>query len=89
MLCSRYPRLQLVEEIAKEKRFFHWELEFADIFADNNGFDFILGNPPWIKVEWKEGDVLGDAEPLFILRKFSASKLGVRIQVRVEEKKKY
>ncbi|MBW4532473.1 MAG: hypothetical protein KME09_00900 [Pleurocapsa minor HA4230-MV1] len=76
MLCSRYPRLQLVEEIAKEKRFFHWELEFADIFADNNGFDFILGNPPWIKVEWQEGDVLGDAEPLFILRKFSASKLG-------------
>ncbi|BAU65478.1 hypothetical protein STA3757_28650 [Stanieria sp. NIES-3757] len=75
-LCSRYERLQLVEEIAKEKRFFHWELEFADIFADNNGFDFILGNPPWIKVEWQEGDVLGDAEPLFILRKFSASKLG-------------
>ena len=76
MLCSRYPRLQLVEEIAKEKRFFHWELEFADIFADNNGFDFILGNPPWIKITWQEGDVLGDAEPLFILRKFSASKLG-------------
>ncbi|MBW4532660.1 MAG: hypothetical protein KME09_01855 [Pleurocapsa minor HA4230-MV1] len=76
MLCSRFPRLQLVEEIAKEKRFFHWELEFADIFADNNGFDFILGNPPWIKVEWKEGDVLGDAEPLFVLRGFTASKLG-------------
>ena len=76
MLCSRYPRLQLVEEIAKEKRFFHWELEFADIFADNNGFDFILGNPPWIKVEWKEGDVLGDAEPLFVLHKFSANELG-------------
>ena len=59
MLCSRYPRLQLVESITKEKKFFHWELEFADIFADNNGFDFILGNPPWIKVEWKEGDVPG------------------------------
>ena len=86
MLCNRYPRLQLVEEIAKEKRFFHWELEFADIFADNNGFDFILGNPPWIKVEWKEGDVLGDAEPLFILRKFSASKLG---KLRAETFTKY
>ena len=76
MLCNRYPRLQLVEEIAKEKRFFHWELEFADIFADNNGFDFILGNPPWIKVTWQEGDVLGDAEPLTVLRRFSANKLG-------------
>ena len=76
MLCSRYHRLQLVEEIAKEKRFFHWELEFADIFADNNGFDFILGNPPWIKVTWQEGDVLGDAEPLTVLRGFSADELG-------------
>lgn len=75
ILCSRFPRLQLVEEIAKEKRFFHWELEFADIFADNNGFDFILGNPPWKKVDWEEADVLGDAEPLFVLRGFSANEL--------------
>lgn len=73
-LIQKYPRLALVQEIADEKRFFHWELELADIFAKNGGFDLFLGNPPWIKVEWKEGDVLGDAEPLFQLRKFSASK---------------
>ncbi|MFM9158937.1 MAG: Eco57I restriction-modification methylase domain-containing protein, partial [Dolichospermum sp.] len=60
----RFPRLGLVAQIAEEKRFFHWELEFADLFADNGGFDLFLGNPPWIKVEWSEGDVLGDAEPL-------------------------
>ncbi|MBD2213063.1 N-6 DNA methylase [Nostoc linckia FACHB-104] len=71
-LAERFPRLGLVAKIAEEKHFFHWELEFADIFADNKGFDFILGNPPWIKVEWEEGNVLGDAEPLFELRKFSA-----------------
>ena len=73
-IIERFPRLALVAKIAEEKRFFHWELEFADIFADNGGFDLFLGNPPWIKVEWSEGDVLGDAEPLFILRKFSSSK---------------
>ncbi|MBD2195656.1 MULTISPECIES: Eco57I restriction-modification methylase domain-containing protein [Calothrix] len=74
-LAERFPRLGLVAKIAEEKRFFHWELEFADIFADNSGFDFILGNPPWLKVEWQESDVLGDSEPLFELQKFSASKI--------------
>jgi len=48
---------------------------FADVFADNGGFDLILGNPPWLKVEWQEAGVLGDFHPLFNLRKFSATKL--------------
>jgi hypothetical protein len=74
-LAERFPRLGLVAKITKEKRFFHWELEFADIFADNGGFDLILGNPPWIRIEWQEKDVLGDSEPVFVLRKFSANTL--------------
>jgi hypothetical protein len=74
-LLDRFPRLQLVNQIAQEKRFFHWELEFADIFADNGGFDLILGNPPWIKVEWQEAGILGDYNPLVELRKLSAPQL--------------
>jgi hypothetical protein len=74
-LCERFPRLKLVSQLAAEKRFFHWELEFADIFSIEGGFDLILGNPPWIKIEWQEGDVLGDYEPLTVIRKLSASKL--------------
>ncbi|WP_414541717.1 Eco57I restriction-modification methylase domain-containing protein [Nostoc sp. CCY0012] len=74
-LAERFPRLGLVAKIAENKRFFHWELEFADIFADNGGFNFILGNPPWMKVEWQESDILGDAEPMFELQNFSASKV--------------
>ena len=74
-LIERFPRLQLVNQIAQEKHFFHWELEFADVFADNGGFDLILGNPPWIKVEWKEGGILGDYSPVVDLRKLSASQL--------------
>jgi len=38
----------------KEKRFFHWELEFPEVFYDeksnrkeNAGFDAVVGNPPW------------------------------------------
>jgi hypothetical protein len=69
------PRLQLVEEIAKQHRFFHWELEFADIFLERGGFDLMVGNPPWIKVEWTEGGILGDYNPLVALRSLSASRL--------------
>jgi len=69
------PRFELSNRIATKHRFFHWPLEFADLFAKRGGFDLMLGNPPWIKVEWEEGGVLGDTEPLFVLRKFSATKL--------------
>ncbi len=69
------PRLALVAEVAARQRFFHWELEFADVFRRRGGFDLILGNPPWIKVEWEEGGVLSDANPLFTVRKLSATKL--------------
>lgn len=74
-LCERFPRLKLVSQLAEAKHFFHWELEFADIFLLEGGFDLTLGNPPWIKVEWQEGDVLGDYEPLTVLRNLSASNL--------------
>ncbi|ABQ88885.1 Eco57I restriction-modification methylase domain-containing protein [Roseiflexus sp. RS-1] len=33
--------------LAQEIGFFHWELEFAQVFADRGGFDVVLGNPPW------------------------------------------
>lgn len=37
-----------VKRIAREIKFFHWELEFPDVFANkNSGFTAILGNPPW------------------------------------------
>jgi type I restriction-modification system DNA methylase subunit len=69
------PRLQVVEQLANRHRFFHWELEFADIFAQRGGFDLMVGNPPWVKVEWQEGGILGDYNPVVELRKLSASKL--------------
>jgi hypothetical protein len=46
-----------IEAIAEQNRFFHWHLEFPDIFSkENGGFDCLLGNPPWerIKLQQKE-----------------------------------
>lgn len=74
-LFAALPRLAIVDDIVKTQRFFHWDLEFSDIFAERGGFDLMLGNPPWLKVEWQESGVLGDFEPEFILRKLSATKL--------------
>ena len=74
-LCARLPRLDNVCRLARSHRFLHWELEFADLFAERGGFDLILGNPPWIKIEWNEGGVMADFEPLFALRKITSAKL--------------
>ncbi|MDT9312027.1 Eco57I restriction-modification methylase domain-containing protein [Arthrospira platensis] len=72
------PRLQLVETLAETYKFFHWELEFADIFLERGGFDLMIGNPPWVKIEWQEGDILGEYDPLTVIRKLSASELAKR-----------
>lgn len=38
----------VVSRLREEKRFFHWELEFPDVFTEEDaGFDAIVGNPPW------------------------------------------
>ncbi|NBG88129.1 Eco57I restriction-modification methylase domain-containing protein [Isachenkonia alkalipeptolytica] len=72
-LCKNSRRLRLVKEIAEQNKFMHWELEFADIFEVNGGFDLILGNPPWIKIEWNEKNILSDFNPSFIIRNTSAT----------------
>ena len=74
-LCRENERFNLVQILADRYHYLHWELEFASLFDSRGGFDLVLGNPPWIKVEWNEGGVLGDAEPLFMLRHLSASAL--------------
>ncbi len=73
-LCRENERLNLVQELGEQYHFLHWELEFADLFESRGGFDLIVGNPPWIKVSWDEGGMLGDYEPMFIIRGYSANK---------------
>ncbi len=70
-----FATLKQANDLGRQYRFFHWELAFADIFAHRGGFDITLGNPPWRKVEWQEGGVLGDYNPAFVLHKLSAKQL--------------
>jgi hypothetical protein len=60
--------LDQAAQLAEKKRFFHWELEFPDIFFDRQGqplgdlagFDVIIGNPPYVRQEQ-----LGPDKPYF------------------------
>lgn len=70
-----FATLKMANQLGEQYRFFHWELAFADLFATRGGFDITLGNPPWRKVEWQEGGVLGDYNPAFVLHKLSAKRL--------------
>ena len=71
-LCKNDPTLALSQKIAQQNHFMHWELEFADLFAEKGGFDLIIGNPPWIKLTWEEKDVLTEKNPMFAVKKLTA-----------------
>ena len=72
-LRKETSRLDLAAKIAERNHFMHWELEFADLFAERGGFDLIIGNPPWIKIGWNEQGVLADANPMFAVKKLTAT----------------
>ena len=71
-LCENFPRLALVRKIANDNKFMHWELEFADVFADKGGFDLVIGNPPWEKITWNEQGLLSDFNPMYGIKGWKA-----------------
>ena len=58
---QRTPRVQGVEleGLASRFQFFHWHLEFPEVF-ERGGFDCVLGNPPWEHTELKEKEWFAD-----------------------------
>jgi len=49
-------------QLADENRFFHWSLEFPDVF-DQGGFDCLLGNPPWERIKLQEEEFFAQRDP--------------------------
>ena len=54
--------LAAADDIASLRRFFHWELEFPEVFFGGDGrrrpdagFDAVIGNPPWDMVRADAG----------------------------------
>ena len=47
------PMVEKALALSEEHKFFHWPLEFPDVF-EQGGFDVMLGNPPWEKIRLEQ-----------------------------------
>jgi hypothetical protein len=55
-----------------------WELETPEAFLSRGGFDLIVGNPPWVKLQWNEQGLLEEFEPRLALDNVGASDVANR-----------
>jgi hypothetical protein len=56
----------VTEELARAKRFFHWEIEFPDVFqGPSAGFHTVLGNPPWEIAKPNSKEFFSNIDPLY------------------------
>ncbi|MDE0191069.1 MAG: hypothetical protein OXQ90_06900 [Gammaproteobacteria bacterium] len=57
---------RVAAQVAAEIRFFHWELEFPDVFRESgSGFHAILGNPPWDIAKPNSVEFFSGIDPLY------------------------
>ncbi|MEV3856976.1 type II restriction endonuclease subunit M [Streptomyces sp. NPDC050095] len=83
----RFPWLSEVDEIARREGFFHWELEFAQIF-ERGGFDLQVGNPPWHRPIWDDDLALAEHDPWFGLTEKAAQSIRAERRNRVISREK-
>lgn len=62
-------RIPVVQRLADRYHFFHPMLEFIEVFWLRDGFDVIVGNPPWLKYTFKDEDVLQEKYPEIVIHK--------------------
>jgi len=56
----------VARRVADDQRFFHWELEFPDVFtAEGAGFDAVVGNPPWEIQKPSSKEFFSNHDPLY------------------------
>ncbi|TSE01838.1 class I SAM-dependent DNA methyltransferase [Skermania sp. ID1734] len=62
LAVDAFPWLSVAAEIAESQGFFHWELDFAPVFA-RGGFDLQVGNPPWVRPRSDVSALLAEGDP--------------------------
>ena len=65
-VVDEHPWLTVVRDVAKAQGFFHWELDFATVFA-RGGFDLQVGNPPWVRPRTDVDGLLSEGDPWWSL----------------------
>lgn len=63
---DEHPWLRHCEQVAAQQGFFHWQLDFATVFA-RGGFDLQVGNPPWVRPRSDVSALLAEADPWWML----------------------
>lgn len=56
------PWLEVCRRVAQSQGFFHWQLDFAPVFAQG-GFDLQVGNPPWVRPRTDDAALLAEHDP--------------------------
>lgn len=69
---SEVDRFSIVERLADRYHFFHPMLEFLEVFWLRDGFDIICGNPPWLKLEFNDADIVAEKFPEVAVRRMAA-----------------
>jgi hypothetical protein len=63
---SSDARSSIIRHLASDLKFFHWELEFPDVFTpERSGFDALVGNPPWDVMKPNSQEFFTDFDPLY------------------------
>ena len=65
-VVTEHEWLEVVREVAEAQGFFHWELDFATVFA-RGGFDLQVGNPPWVRPRTDVDSLLSEGDPWWTL----------------------
>lgn len=73
-----HPWLVVCDRVAEQQGFFHWNLDFATVFA-RGGFDLQVGNPPWVRPDFDEKAALAEFDPRWEL----SGKLSQATEVRM------
>lgn len=56
----------VIAEVAQRLRFFHWELEFPEVFhRTGGGFSAMVGNPPWETLQPNSKEFFSEYDPLY------------------------
>lgn len=50
------------------KPYFAWMLEFIEVFIENDGFDIVIGNPPYVKIQ-----NIDEAQSLILKKNYQSS----------------
>ncbi len=76
-VLAAHPWLRRARQTAEREGFFHWELEFGHVFG-RGGFDLQVGNPPWVRLDWKDDLVLAEIDPWFAIEKATPKAFAAR-----------